>query len=64
MCSAPRVESPCGAQIGFERVVTALGCVPLRIFEKRGGAMRVFYEPRDSRFQVRLQICSAKESSP
>ena len=64
MFSAPRVEAPCGAQMDFDRVVTALGCVALGIVEKLGGAVRVFSEPRDTRIQVRFPITLANESSP
>jgi hypothetical protein len=48
----------------FDRVVTALGRVALGIVEKLGGAIRVFSEPRDTRFQVRFLISPAKESPP
>jgi hypothetical protein len=64
MFSAPRVEASFGAQIDIERVVSALGCVALGIVEKRGGAIRVFSEPRDTRIQVPLPMIAAKESSP
>ena len=64
MFSAPRVEAPCGARMDFDRVVTALGCVAFGIAEKLGGAIRVFSEPRDTRFQVRFLMSPAKERSP
>jgi hypothetical protein len=64
MFSAPRVESSFGAQMDIERVVSALECVALGIFEKLGGAIRVFSEPRATRFQIPLPIITAKASSP
>ena len=63
MFSAPRVESPFGAQMDIGRVVSALGCVELGIVEKLGGAIRVFSEPRATRFQVPLPIIAARASS-
>jgi hypothetical protein len=48
----------------FDRVVTALRCVAFGIAEKLGGAIRVFSEPRDTRFQVRFLMSLAKERSP
>jgi signal transduction histidine kinase len=44
----------------IERVVSALGCVALGIVEKLGGAIRVFSEPRATRFQIPLPIITAK----
>jgi hypothetical protein len=64
MFGAPRVEPPLGAQMDFERVVSALGCVALGIVEKLGGAIRDFSEPGDARIQVSVPMRPANESAP
>jgi hypothetical protein len=55
MSSAPRVESPFGAQMDM--------CGP-GIVEKLCGALRVCSEPGDTRMQVGFPMIPANESSP
>ena len=58
MFTAPRIESPFGAQVAIERVASALG------WEILGGDIRVFSELGDMRFRVRLPISPAYEGAP
>jgi hypothetical protein len=64
MFTAPRKESPFGAQVAIERVASALGWEILGIVRQLGGDIRPFSKLGVMRFQARLRISPAYESAP
>lgn len=61
MFTAPRIESPFGAQVAIERVASALGW---EIVGKLGDDIRLFSKLGVMRFQARLPMSHAYESAP